>query len=153
FTAAAQRLGVTPTAVSKAIRAFEARHGVALFQRTTRRVALTEAGAALAARLRPASAEIAEALAALRGFRHRPMGMLGTPAPASASPPVLAHLVPLFRRAAPDVMLDVTSDDALLDLVGRGFDAGIRLGDAVEKDMVAVRLTPEIGWSIAGSPD
>jgi DNA-binding transcriptional LysR family regulator len=152
FTAAAARQGVTPTAISKAIRALEQRHGVALFQRTTRRVALTEAGNALFLRLRPAAGEIADALAGLGSYRERPMGTLRITASRATGELILGTLVPRFRRAHPDVTLDVSLDDALVDLVASGYDAGIRLGEAVEKDMVAVRLSPEIRWSIVGSP-
>jgi DNA-binding transcriptional LysR family regulator len=152
FTGAALALGVTPTAVSKAIRALEARQGVMLFQRTTRRVALTEAGQAVFLRLRPAVSDIADAFAALVGFRDRPMGTLRITAPHGAVEPILGALVPAFRRAYPEVSLEISLDEAIVDLVGAGFDAGIRLGEAVEKDMVAVRLTPEIAWSVVGAP-
>ena len=151
FTAAAGRLGVTPTAVSKAIRLLEARHGVTLFQRTTRRVALTEAGHAVFVRLRPAAAEVSEAFAGLSGFRDRPMGTLRITAPRSTSD-LFSALVPVFREAYPDVVLEVSLDDATVDLVAAGYDAGIRLGESVEKDMVAIRLTPEITWSVVGAP-
>jgi DNA-binding transcriptional LysR family regulator len=151
FTAAANRLGVTPTAISKAIRQLEKRHGVSLFQRTTRRVSLTEAGHAIFLRLRPAAAEIADTFGSLSGFRERPMGTLRITAPPGASY-LLGPLVPAFRRAYPDITLEISFDDALVDLVADGFDAGIRLGDSVEKDMVAVRLTPEIRWAIVGAP-
>ena len=151
FTAAAGRLSVTPTAVSKAIRLLEARHGVTLFQRTTRRVALTEAGHAVFVRLRPAAAEVSEAFAGLTSFRDRPMGTLRITAPRSTSD-LFSVLVPVFRRAYPDVVLEVSLDDATIDLVAAGYDAGIRLGESVEKDMVAIRLTPEITWSVVGAP-
>jgi DNA-binding transcriptional LysR family regulator len=152
FTGAALALGVTPTAVSKAVRALETRQGVMLFQRTTRRVALTEAGEAVFLRLRPAVSEISDAFAALGGFRDRPMGTLRITAPHGAVEPILGALVPAFRRAYPEVTLEISLDEAIVDLVGAGFDAGIRLGEAVEKDMVAVRLTPEIAWSVVGAP-
>lgn len=152
FTGAALALGVTPTAVSKAIRALESRQGVMLFQRTTRRVALTEAGQAVFLRLRPAVSEISDAFAALVGFRDRPMGTLRITAPHGAVEPILGALVPAFRRAYPEVSLEISLDEAIVDLVGAGFDAGIRLGEAVEKDMVAVRLTPEIAWAVVGAP-
>jgi DNA-binding transcriptional LysR family regulator len=137
FTGAALALGVTPTAVSKAVRALETRQGVMLFQRTTRRVALTEAGEAVFLRLRPAVSEISDAFAALGGFRDRPMGTLRITAPHGAVEPILGALVPAFRRAYPEVTLEISLDEAIVDLVGAGFDAGIRLGEAVEKDMVA----------------
>jgi DNA-binding transcriptional LysR family regulator len=130
----------------------EKRHAVTLFQRTTRRVALTEAGHALFLRLRPAATQISEAFAGLSGFRDRPMGSLRITAPLSTSF-LLNPLVPAFRKAYPDVTLEISLDEALVDLVADGYDAGIRLGDSVEKDMVAVRLTPEITWSIVGAPD
>ncbi|WP_367889703.1 LysR family transcriptional regulator [Burkholderia sp. L27(2015)] len=152
FTTAARRLGVTPTAVSKAIRVMESKHGVTLFQRTTRRVALTEAGEAAFLRLRPAALEISETFAALGGFREKPMGSLRITAPHSASG-LLAALVPAFRKAYPAVTLEISLDDAIVDIVASGYDAGIRLGDSVEKDMVAVRLTPEITWSVVGAPN
>ena len=151
FTEAARRLGVTPTAVSKAIRLLEARHGVTLFQRTTRRVALTEAGQAVFLRSRSAAGEISEAFASLSGFRDRPMGTLRITAPRSTSD-LFSALVPAFRQACPDVVLDVSLDDAMIDLIAQGYDAGIRLGESVEKDMVAIRLTPQITWSVVGAP-
>ena len=151
FTEAARRLGVTPTAVSKAIRLLEARHGVTLFQRTTRRVALTEAGQAVFLRSRSAAGEISEAFANLSGFRDRPMGTLRITAPRSTSD-LFSALVPAFRQACPDVVLDVSLDDAMIDLIAQGYDAGIRLGESVEKDMVAIRLTPQITWSVIGAP-
>ena len=151
FTEAARRLGVTPTAVSKAIRLLEARHGVTLFQRTTRRVALTEAGQAVFMRSRSAAGEISEAFARLSGFRDRPMGTLRITAPRSTSD-LFSALVPAFRQACPDVVLDVSLDDAMIDLIAQGYDAGIRLGESVEKDMVAIRLTPQITWSVVGAP-
>jgi DNA-binding transcriptional LysR family regulator len=135
FTGAALALAVTPTAVSKAIRALEARQGVMLFQRTTRRVALTEAGQAVFVRLRPAVSEISDAFAALGGFRDRPMGTLRITAPHGAVEPILGALVPAFRRAHPEVTLEISLDEAIVDLVGAGFDAGIRLGEAVDAIM------------------
>ena len=153
FTAAANRLDVSPTAISKAIRLMEARHGVALFQRTTRRVALTEAGRTAFDRLKPAATEIADALAALGEFRQKPTGLLRITAPRNAAvDAMLVAIAPAFRAAHPDVTLEISLDDAIVDLVAAGFDAGIRLGESIEKDMVAVRLTSEITWSVVGSP-
>ena len=152
FTAAAARLGVTPTAVSQTIRNLEKRLGLPLFQRTTRRVAPTEAGAALFARLRPAATDIAEAFEALGGYRDRPFGLLRLTVPRMAGSLLIEPLLPAFRTAYPDVSVEIDVDDAAVDLTARGFDAGIRIGEAVEKDMVAVRLTPDIRWSVVGSP-
>ncbi|MET0776471.1 MAG: LysR family transcriptional regulator [Pseudomonas mandelii] len=152
FTLAATRLAVTPTAVSHAIKLLERRTGVLLFQRTTRRVALTEAGASLFARLRPAANEIDEALAVLSGFRDQPMGTLRITAPRLSGALLIEPLMPLFRQAYPQVGLDISLDDATVDLMESGFDAGIRLGESIEKDMIAVRLTPDLQWSVVGSP-
>ncbi|MGY2289507.1 LysR family transcriptional regulator [Pseudomonas sp. SDO528_S397] len=152
FTQAAARLGVTPTAVSHAVKTLEKRTGVLLFQRTTRRVALTEAGVTLYTRLRPAAGEIDEALAALGNFRDRPMGTLRLTVPRLSGKLLIEPLIPRFRQAFPDVMLDISLDDATVDLVTQGFDAGIRLGDSIDKDMIAVRLTPDLSWSVVGSP-
>jgi DNA-binding transcriptional LysR family regulator len=153
FTQAAARLGVTPTAVSHAVKTLEKRTGVVLFQRTTRRVALTDAGMTLYSRLRPAAGEIDEALAALSGYRDRPMGTLRLTVPRLSGKLLIEPLIPRFREAFPDVVLDISLDDATVDLVTEGFDAGIRLGESIDKDMVAVRLTPDLNWSVVGAPD
>jgi DNA-binding transcriptional LysR family regulator len=153
FTQAAARLGVTPTAVSHAVKTLEKRTGVVLFQRTTRRVALTEAGVTLYSRLRPAAGEIDEALAALGSYRDRPMGTLRLTVPRLSGTLLMEPLIPRFRQAFPDVTLDISLDDAAVDLVTQGFDAGIRLGESIDKDMIAVRLTPDLNWSVVGSPE
>ncbi|MGE7955013.1 LysR family transcriptional regulator [Pseudomonas sp. NPDC089530] len=153
FTQAASQLGVTPTAVSQAVKTLERRTGVLLFQRTTRRVALTEAGSSLFARLRPAATEIGDALAVLGSYRDRPMGTLRLTAPRLSGSLLLEPLIPRFRAAYPDVSLEISLDDATVDLVSQGFDAGIRLGESLEKDMIAVRLTPDLPWSVVGAPD
>src|SRR5882757_1631090 len=139
FRAAAADLGVTPAAVTQAIRALERRLGLPLFQRTTRRVSLTEAGAALLARLRPATTEISESLEALGVLRTRPSGLLRLSVPRMALPLVIEPLLPEFRRAYPDVAVEVDVDDGLVDLTAERFDAGIRIGEFVERDMIAVR--------------
>ncbi|WP_213991270.1 LysR family transcriptional regulator [Sodalis sp. dw_96] len=153
FTEAAVRLGVTPTAVSKAIRVLERRYGVVLFQRTTRRVALTEAGDSLYRQMRPAVADMLAAIETLEHYRHRPQGTLRVTAPRNNTADYLFNaIVPRFRQAYPEVMLDISLDDGLVDIVAEGYDAGIRLGESVEGDMAAVRLTPEITWSVVATP-
>ncbi|WP_104667521.1 LysR family transcriptional regulator [Ensifer adhaerens] len=152
FTAAAATLGVTPNAVSQTIKALEARLGLQLFVRTTRRVALTEAGLAFLKRVRPAASEIADAYELLGDFRDRPLGHLRLTVPRMAIPLVLTPLLPRFREAYPDVKVEISIDDAAVDITERGFDAGIRIGEAVERDMIAVRLTPDITWAVIGSP-
>lgn len=152
FTAAAAALGVTPAAVSQAVRAVESRLGVLLFQRTTRRVALTEAGAALLARLKPAAAEIDDAIESLSGFRDRPAGTLRLTVPRIAVPLVIEPVLPDFHRAYPDLAIEIAVQDRAVDIMAEGFDAGIRLGEAIARDMIAVRLTPDIDWRVVGSP-
>ncbi|MGF1554285.1 MAG: LysR family transcriptional regulator [Paracoccaceae bacterium] len=153
FRAAARALGVQPSAVSQSIKAMEARLGTVLFARTTRSVALTEAGRALAERARPAMAEIADACEAARGFGRGPSGLLRLNAPRIALGTVLAPVLAPFREACPAVAVEVFLDDGLADIVAEGFDAGIRLGQLVEPDMVSVRLTPPSRMAVVASPD
>lgn len=152
FTAAAAELGVSSAAVSQKIKVLEARLGAILFQRTTRRVALTEAGASLFERVRPAIAEVEDALAGLGDDRGRPSGTLRLTAPRLSGMRLLGPLLARLRRAYPELTVEVSLDDAFVDLVAQGFDAGVRLGDAVEKDMIRVPLTTETRWSIVGAP-
>lgn len=152
FTAAAQALGVSTAAVSKSVRQLELRHAVVLFQRTTRRVGLTEAGAALYERLRPASVDIADAFARLREHRSRPSGTLRITASHVVNERIVASLVAGFRLSYPDITLDIDSNDGFVDLIAEGYDAGIRLDNAVEKDMLTVRITPPVTWSVVATP-
>jgi DNA-binding transcriptional LysR family regulator len=152
FSTAALRMGVTPTAVSKAVKALERQHGVLLFQRNTRSVALTEAGASLHAGLAGAAAQIDDAFAALTVYRDRPAGNLRLTVPRALGALVMKALIPRFRAAYPDVSIDLSLDDGAVDLVEQGYDAGIRLGQSVELDMVAVRLTGDLSWSVVGAP-
>jgi DNA-binding transcriptional LysR family regulator len=152
FRAAAAELRVTPAAVSQAIRALEARVGLPLFQRTTRKVVLTEIGEALQARLRPATAEIGDAFDALVALRQRPSGHLRLSVPRIALDLVIMRVLPDFRRACPDVRVEVSVDDSSIDLTADRFDAGVRIGEFIEGDMVAVRLTPDFRWLVVGAP-
>jgi DNA-binding transcriptional LysR family regulator len=152
FTGAADALEVSPTAVSKAIRQLEQRHGVVLFQRTTRSVALTEAGTALYQRVRPAATEITDALASLAELGKRPVGILRLTMSRPAMMLVIEPIIAEFRRTYPEVTLDLSLDEGTVDLTSGLYDAGIRQGESVEKDMVAVRLTPELRWCVVGSP-
>jgi DNA-binding transcriptional LysR family regulator len=139
FRAAAAELGVTASAVSQAVRALEQRTGLPLFQRTTRRVALTEAGTRLLDQLAPAAATIQEALDAVG-------------APRIALDLVMYRVLPEFRRLCPDVGVDLDVNDASVDLTALQFDAGIRIGEDIARDMVAVRLTAAFRWVVAGAP-
>ncbi|WP_105385486.1 LysR family transcriptional regulator [Neorhizobium alkalisoli] len=151
FTAAAARLGVSPAAVSQAVKALEAKLGTPLFIRTTRRVGLTEAGAALQARATPAAMEIVAAVEAAAAA-HEPSGLLRLTVPRMAVPLVVEPVVPALRRAYPKIAIEVAVEDATVNLPERGFDAGIRIGEYIERDMVAVRLTRDIAWSVVASP-
>lgn len=152
FSAAAIKLNVTTTAVSKAIKVIERQHGVVLFQRNTRKVALTEAGAALYTSLVGAAKQIDDAFAALNRFRHKPSGNLRLTVPRALGALVMKTVIPRFRSNHPEVTIDLSLDDAAVDLIAHGFDAGIRLGQAVERDMVAVKLTGELRWSVVAAP-
>ncbi|QBE65885.1 LysR family transcriptional regulator [Pseudoduganella lutea] len=153
FTQAARRLNVTPTAVSKGVRALESRHGVTLFTRNTRSVLLTDAGAALLAALRPAVGQIDDAFAELAQFQQRPSGHLRVTAPRAFGFLLARHLVPRMRAKYPDITFELSLDDGLVDLVAAGYDAGVRLGQAIAQDMVAIRLSRPLPWSIVASPN
>ncbi|RTL71890.1 MAG: LysR family transcriptional regulator [Hyphomicrobiales bacterium] len=153
FRAAAAHLRVTPAAVSQAIKALEARLGAPLFLRTTRSVALTEAGRQLYERMRPATREIDDAIEELRAQRGRPAGQLRLSVPRIALDLVIVPVLAGFRRAHPDVRVEIDVNDASVDLAGEGFDAGIRIGRFIERDTVAVRLTEDFDWCVLGSPD
>ncbi|UBM27076.1 LysR family transcriptional regulator [Pseudomonas sp. p1(2021b)] len=149
---AAVELGLTPSALSHALRQLEARLDVRLFNRTTRSVALTEAGERLHARLQPAFRDIADALEDLNSFRDKPSGNLRITAGRAAAELALLPLANRFLTAYPDVRLEIVSDDALVDMVGAGFDAGVRLGERLQADMVSLSLGPYLRSVVVGSP-
>ncbi|MCE9668305.1 LysR family transcriptional regulator [Myxococcus stipitatus] len=152
FRKAAAELGVTPSALSHALRGIEARLGVRLVNRTTRSVALTEAGERLYARVRPAFLDIRDALEDLNAFRGQPMGTLRLNAARQSAHLALLPVVARFLRAYPDVRVEIRVDDALTDIVGQGFDAGVRFGEAVAADMVAVPLGGKQRSAVVASP-
>ncbi|HTN82195.1 MAG TPA: LysR family transcriptional regulator [Sorangium sp.] len=152
FRAAAAELGVTAGAVSQSIQALERRVGLPLFARTTRRVGLTEAGEKLLERLAPAASEIGAALEALGELRERPAGLLRLTVPRMAVPFVIEPVLPRFRRAHPGVDVEISVDNTFVDLAETGFDAGVRIGEALAKDMIAVRLTGDLRWIVVGAP-
>ena len=152
FTKAAKRLGVSPSAISHSMRDLEAQIGVRPLSRTTRSVALTDAGEHLRARLQPAFTEIREALGQVSGLRNKPAGRVRLLVPRLAASTVLAPKLGLFARDYPDIVLDVTTDDSRMDIVVGGFDAGIHFGEYIEKDMIAVRVSPDLRPVIVGSP-
>ncbi|AEI62521.1 LysR family transcriptional regulator [Corallococcus macrosporus] len=152
FTAAAAELRVTPSAVSQAISALEERLHARLVQRTTRSVSLTEAGARFVAELRPAMEGIRGAFATLESARGRPTGTLRLNVPRLAFGPVIKPMLARFLTAHPELRIDVTLDDGLRDIVAEGYDAGIRLGERVDRDMVAVPVTGDMRMAVVGSP-
>src|SRR5271154_4883702 len=152
FRRAAAELGVTPSAISQAIRALEARLGAALFIRTTRSVGLTEAGDRFLARAKPAFEELVAASAVAHDLGQRPAGLLRLSVPHAMVPILLERLIASFCRAYPEVEVEIAANEKLIDLAAEGFDAGIRLGQFVDADMVAVPLTPPFRLVVVGSP-
>lgn len=152
FTRAAKHLGVSPSAMSHAMRVLEERLGVRLLLRTTRSVAPTEAGEQLLARLRPALAEVDEALSRISELRNKPAGRVRLLMPRFAVESVLAPKLGQLARQYPELTLDVTTDDSRMDIVAGGFDAGIHLGEYIQKDMIAVRVGLDHQPVIVGSP-
>lgn len=152
FRGAAAELGVTPGAVSQALQVLERRLGLPLFHRTTRRIALTEAGERLIAQLRPAAEMITGTLDDLTLLRARPSGRLRLLVHRMAIPQVIEPVLPTFRRAYPDISVEIVVDDAQVELVEGGYDAGIRIGEYIDRDMVAVRVSPPFSWVVLGAP-
>jgi len=152
FRRAAAELGVTPSAISQAIRALEARVGAALFIRTTRSVGLTEAGQRFLSRAKPAFEELVAASEIARDLGQRPAGLLRLTVPRAVVPILLEPLIASFSEAYPEVQIEIAVSEELVDLAAEGFDAGIRLGQFIAADMVAVRLTRQFRFIIVGSP-
>lgn len=153
FKAAAQELGVSPSAVSQTIRALEQRLGVALLQRTTRSVGLTEAGERFLHWARPALEGLGQALDAVSSLAEKPSGLLRLNASRGFIGAVINDVLPTFLSANPNVQVEIWADDGLTDIVAQGFDAGFRLGESLEADMIAVRVSPPFRFSVVGSPD
>ena len=153
FRRGAADLGVTPSAISQAVRAFEARIGAPLFTRTTRSVGLTEAGERFLARAAPAFEELVAAGAAARDLCRRPSGLLRLAVPRAVVPLILQPMLASFCAAYPDIELEIAASEELVDIVEQGFDAGIRLGQFIATDMTTVRLTPPFRFVVVGSPE
>ena len=152
FSRAAVELGLTPSALSHSLRALENRLGVRLFNRTTRSVALTDAGERLFARLKPAFRDIDDALEDLNSFRDKPSGNLRMTAGRQACELVLLPIVSQFLKEYPDIRLEIVESDALVDVVAGGFDAGVRFGNRLEADMVSRPIGPNMRSVVVGSP-
>src|SRR2546421_11389270 len=153
FTRATKRLGMSTSALSHAIKGLEEHFGVPLLARTTRSVAPTDAGAQLIARLRPALGDIQGALDQVSGLRDKPAGRVRLVVSPLAATMVLAPKLGQFARDYPEIVLDVTTtNEGRFDLVAGGFDRGIHLGEFIERDMIAVRVSPDQRAAIVGSP-
>ncbi|MBS0999534.1 LysR family transcriptional regulator [Acetobacter persici] len=153
FTKAARRLGIAQSGLSQIVRRTEERLGMRLLSRTTRSVAPTEAGERLLAILGPMLHDLDAAVASLGDLRDRPSGTIRVTTVEHAAKTILLPGVKQLLRDNPDIRVDVTIDYGLADVVADRFDAGIRLGGEIAKDMIAVRISPDIPMAIVGSPD
>ncbi|WP_292125635.1 LysR family transcriptional regulator, partial [Mesorhizobium sp.] len=152
FALAAAELGMSPSAVSHAVRLVEERIGQPLFARTTRSVSLTEAGKALVETAAPALQDISERIDRIRAVKGRPSGLLRINASNIAIPLAVTPVIAAMAERYPEVTVEVFADQALVDIVGEGFDAGIRLGEMIAQDMITVRLTPPVKAVVVASP-
>ena len=152
FANAAKQLGMSPPRVSELVRSLEERVGVRLVERTTRSVAPTEAGQQLMAQLRHVLDDYQTAVESLGEFRKKPAGVLRLTAAAMAIDFVLAPFVARFLALYPDIRLDIATESSLTDIVARRFDAGIRPGDWLDRDMIAVRVSDDLQFVVVGAP-
>lgn len=152
FRAAGQELGISASALSHSLRGLEERLGLRLLNRTSRSVTLTAAGSALFDGIEPSMATIVMELEALNHFRETPAGRIRLNVLGDAAPLLLAPVLPTFVERYPDIDLDISVDNRMLDVVGDGFDAGIRYGGTVPEDMIARRLSADLRWVVAASP-
>jgi len=152
FTRAAARLGVSQSALSHSMRGLEKRLGLQLLARTTRSVSPTAAGAALLHELAPALERIEQAVAETRKQRENPAGRIRIIIPRTATQMVLLPKLAQFARTYPEIVLEVTSSNDPVDLVAGEYDAGVQLGEFIERDMIAVRVTKEMRLAVVGSP-
>jgi DNA-binding transcriptional LysR family regulator len=152
FTRAAARLGISQSALSHSIRGLEKRLGLQLLARTTRSVSPTVAGAALLQDLSPALERIERAVAETRKQKERPAGRIRLIIPRTATRIVIMPKLAQFARAYPEIVLEVTSSNDPVDLVAGQYDAGVQLGEFIQRDMIAVRVTREMRLAVVGSP-
>ncbi|EJZ18917.1 LysR family transcriptional regulator (plasmid) [Rhizobium sp. Pop5] len=152
FTRAASKLGVTRSALSHTISALEARLGVRLLSRTTRDVAPTAAGARLVESIQPHFEGIAAEVSAISALRDKPSGHIRVVCPDDAVDLVFRPRLPAFLRDYPDITVELIIDNGFTNIVERQFDAGVRLGEAIARDMVAVRIGPDVSYAVVGSP-
>lgn len=152
FRSAAQRLGLSPSALSHSMRSLEQRLGARLLHRTTRSVAPTEAGQALLERLGPPIAEVSEAVRDVGAFQQQPRGLVRVNMPRTAAQLIVMPKLAAFRAAYSDIRLELVIDDSITDVIAKGFDFGIRSGAIVQQDMISVPLTPELRMAVVASP-
>ena len=152
FRRAGLEVGVTASALSHALKGLEARLGVRLLNRTSRSVTLTAAGEELRAAIGGAVEAIGDAVENLNRFRDAPAGRIRINAPEHAASLLLAPVLPSFLDLYPDIEIDLAVENRMVDIIGEGFDAGIRYGGTVPEDMVAQRLSADIRWAVVGSP-
>jgi len=152
FTKAAARLGVSQSALSQTVRNLEARLGLRLLTRTTRSVAPTEAGERLMQTVAPRLEEVEAELAALTALRDKPAGTVRVSAGEHAAETVLWPAIEKLLPSYPDITVEIVVDNGLTDIVAQRLDAGVRLGEQVDKDMVAVRIGPDLRMAVVGAP-
>lgn len=153
FRAAARMLGVSPSALSHSMRGLEARLDVRLFNRTTRSVALTEAGEQFLRRIGPAVAVLEDAVNEVASARNLPSGAIRISASESAARTLVRHVLPDFLAAYPDIHVEFVVDTRLVDIVADGFDAGMRVLQDVPRDMIAIRFGPDMRFAAVASPE
>jgi DNA-binding transcriptional LysR family regulator len=153
FTRAAEKLGVSSSALSQLVRSLEERVGVRLLQRNTRSVSLTESGDRLFQRVKPAVEELGAAIAQTSHLREQPVGLVRIHCFRTAADLYVRPILRSFHEMYPDVVLDITVDDEVVDVVEGRFDAAIRIGEVIERDMVAIRLGPDLRQVAVASPD
>ena len=152
FRKAADELGLSPSTLSHMMRTLEAGMGVRLLHRTTRSVSPTEAGARLVARLQPVLQDLDRALAEVDDFRDHPTGTVRINASGPAARLLLRSIVPTFLARHPGMSVDLVTEGRLVDIVADGFDAGVRLGEALPQDMIAVRFGGRLRFVVVASP-
>ena len=153
FRPAATELGMSTSALSNAVAGLEARLGLRLFHRTTRSVALTDAGKQFVARIAPALADIHHAMEAANDYRETPMGTLRINTSVGAARMIFSAIVPEYLRRYPSMTLDIVTEGNMIDIVAEGYDAGIRLSELVPRDMVRVTIGSSLRMAVVASPE
>src|ERR671919_315360 len=152
FTKAAAKLGISQSALSQTVRELEERLGIRLLTRTTRSVSPTEAGERLLHTVGPRFEEIEAELAAIRELREKPAGTIRITATENAADAILLPKLARLLPAYPDIKIEIIIDYGLTDIVAQGYDAGVRSGEQVAKDMIAVRIGPDMRMAVVGAP-